>query len=81
MIERASKMFPEREHIAAAVIWQQILVSIENKLWLNSLHVAISLNQLHLLLSEQDQNAAAEPFCRRALSIREKVLGTDHPLK
>jgi hypothetical protein len=81
MIERASKLFPEREHIAAAAIWQQILASIENKLGLNSLDVAISLSQLHLLLSEQDQHAAAEPFCRRALSIREKVLGPDHPVK
>jgi hypothetical protein len=81
MIERASKLCSGRKCITAAVIWQQILVGIENKLGPNSLYVAISLNQLGLLLSEQDQHAAAEPFYRRALSIRDKVLGPDHPAK
>jgi tetratricopeptide (TPR) repeat protein len=41
--------------------------------------VATSLDYLTVLYGDQGQYLKAEPFCRRALAIREKVLGPDHP--
>jgi hypothetical protein len=38
-----------------------------------------SLNNLATLYYEQGQYAQAEPLHRRALAIREKALGPDHP--
>jgi formylglycine-generating enzyme required for sulfatase activity len=38
-----------------------------------------SVNNLAILLSDQGDYAAAEPFCRRALEGYEKSLGPDHP--
>jgi tetratricopeptide (TPR) repeat protein len=40
---------------------------------------ATSLNNLARLLRDQGAFAEAQPFCERALAIREKVLGPDHP--
>src|SRR5260370_773531 len=38
------------------------------------------LNQRALALYQQDRYADAEPLFKRALAIREKALGTNHPL-
>ena len=40
---------------------------------------AASLNTLAALLQEQGALAAARPLYERALAIREKVLGPEHP--
>ena len=39
----------------------------------------ISLNNLALLYRAQGQYAKAEPLYQRALGIREKALGPEHP--
>jgi tetratricopeptide (TPR) repeat protein len=41
--------------------------------------VAVSLNNLAKLYYAQGQYAQAEPLYRRALAIREKALGPEHP--
>ena len=41
--------------------------------------VATRLNELALLYYSQGKYAEAEPFCERALAIREKELGAEHP--
>jgi Tetratricopeptide repeat len=42
-------------------------------------YTAASLHDLALLLRDQDNPAAARPLFERALAIRERVLGSDHP--
>jgi hypothetical protein len=42
--------------------------------------VAESLNDLGLMYREQGRRDGAEPLPARALSIRERTLGSDHPL-
>ena len=44
-----------------------------------SRQVAISLNDLALVLAALDRWAEAEPLYRRALAMNEKALGPDHP--
>ena len=39
----------------------------------------VSLNNLAVLYDEQGRYAEAEPLYKRALAIREKALGPDHP--
>uniref|UniRef100_H0X7K3 Kinesin light chain n=1 Tax=Otolemur garnettii TaxID=30611 RepID=H0X7K3_OTOGA len=41
--------------------------------------VAATLNNLAVLYGKRGKYKEAEPLCQRALEIREKVLGTDHP--
>jgi tetratricopeptide (TPR) repeat protein len=41
--------------------------------------VAVSLNNLAKLYYAQGQYAQAEPLYRRALAIKEKALGPEHP--
>ena len=41
--------------------------------------VATSLNNLAVLYRDQGKYAEAEPLYQRALAIREKALGSDHP--
>ncbi|RXM96627.1 Kinesin light chain 1 [Acipenser ruthenus] len=41
--------------------------------------VAETLNNLAVLYGKRGKYKEAEPLCKRALEIREKVLGTDHP--
>ena len=43
-------------------------------------NVATSLNNLAALYKAKGQFADAEPLYQRALAIREKVLGPDHPI-
>eukprot|EP00069_Balaena_mysticetus_P008369 bmy_05898T0 len=49
----------------------------------SSLHilgvVAATLNNLAVLYGKRGKYKEAEPLCKRALEIREKVLGKDHP--
>ena len=40
----------------------------------------MSLNNLATLYQAQDHHAEAEPLHQRALAIREKTLGPEHPL-
>jgi hypothetical protein len=42
-------------------------------------NTATSLNSLAALLKAQGDRASARPLFERALAIREKVLGTNHP--
>ncbi|KAF3830831.1 hypothetical protein GH733_002069, partial [Mirounga leonina] len=42
-------------------------------------HVAATLNNLAVLYGKRGKYKEAEPLCKRALEIREKVLGKDHP--
>jgi tetratricopeptide (TPR) repeat protein len=42
--------------------------------------VATSLNNLAALYRDQGEYAAAEPLYKRALAIRDKALGPEHPL-
>lgn len=44
-----------------------------------SLQVAATLNNLAVLYGKRGKYKDAEPLCKRALEIREKVLGKDHP--
>ncbi|ELW66021.1 Kinesin light chain 4 [Tupaia chinensis] len=44
-----------------------------------SSQVAATLNNLAVLYGKRGKYKEAEPLCQRALEIREKVLGTDHP--
>ncbi|XP_016335363.1 kinesin light chain 1-like isoform X2 [Sinocyclocheilus anshuiensis] len=44
-----------------------------------TLSVAATLNNLAVLYGKRGKYKEAEPLCKRALEIREKVLGTDHP--
>src|SRR5262249_40802065 len=41
--------------------------------------VATSLHNLAILYADQGRYAEAEPLYKRALAIREKVLGDEHP--
>ncbi|KAG7274638.1 hypothetical protein CRUP_009681 [Coryphaenoides rupestris] len=41
--------------------------------------VAATLNNLAVLYGKRGKYKEAEPLCKRALEIREKVLGTEHP--
>lgn len=41
--------------------------------------VAATLNNLAVLYGKRGKYKDAEPLCKRALEIREKVLGKDHP--
>ena len=43
------------------------------------LQVAATLNNLAVLYGKRGKYKDAEPLCKRALEIREKVLGRDHP--
>jgi tetratricopeptide (TPR) repeat protein len=43
------------------------------------LKVAATLNNLAVLYGKRGKYKDAEPLCKRALEIREKVLGKDHP--
>ena len=45
----------------------------------NTLDVAMSLNNLAMLLHTEGKYAEAEPLHRRALAMREKALGPEHP--
>ena len=51
----------------------------EARSWPHHLHTATSLNNLAYLLRDQGVPAAARPLLERALAIRERVLGPDHP--
>uniref|UniRef100_A0A8C9PN48 Kinesin light chain n=1 Tax=Spermophilus dauricus TaxID=99837 RepID=A0A8C9PN48_SPEDA len=42
-------------------------------------HLAATLNNLAVLYGKRGRYREAEPLCQRALEIREKVLGADHP--
>ncbi|XP_051504120.1 kinesin light chain 1-like isoform X3 [Myxocyprinus asiaticus] len=44
-----------------------------------SAEVAATLNNLAVLYGKRGKYKEAEPLCKRALEIREKVLGKDHP--
>ncbi|BHF71994.1 microtubule motor activity [Sparganum proliferum] len=46
---------------------------------LNEALVAATLNNLAVLYGKRGKYREAEPLCKRALEIREKVLGSDHP--
>ncbi|OXB82874.1 UNVERIFIED_CONTAM: hypothetical protein H355_010444 [Colinus virginianus] len=46
---------------------------------LMSMQVAATLNNLAVLYGKRGKYKEAEPLCKRALEIREKVLGKDHP--
>ena len=41
--------------------------------------MAATLNNLAVLYGKRGKYREAEPLCKRALEIREKVLGKDHP--
>lgn len=41
--------------------------------------MAATLNNLAVLYGKRGKYKDAEPLCKRALEIREKVLGCDHP--
>ena len=43
------------------------------------LQVAATLNNLAVLYGKRGKYKEAEPLCKRALEIRVKVLGKDHP--
>ena len=43
------------------------------------MNAAASLNNLAALYDDQGRYAEAEPFYQRALAIREKALGREHP--
>jgi CHAT domain-containing protein/tetratricopeptide (TPR) repeat protein len=79
MIEKADRLHSQGDYAAAAAIWQQLLTISEKLLGPDHPDVALSLNNLALLLSDQGQYSAAEPLYRRALAIRERALGSDHP--
>jgi Tetratricopeptide repeat len=44
-----------------------------------SIPIATSLNNLAYLIRDMGDAEAAEPLFRRAISVREKVLGPHHP--
>ena len=48
-------------------------------LWAAAYLIANSLNNLAVLLKTKGDYAGAEPLYRRALAIRERALGPDHP--
>ena len=48
-------------------------------MYLTSKQVVPTLNNLAVLYGKWDKYKDAEPFCKRPLNIREKVLGKDHP--
>ncbi|KAM9294300.1 kinesin light chain 1 [Gastrophryne carolinensis] len=49
------------------------------ELGLSEAQVAATLNNLAVLYGKRGKYKEAEPLCKRALEIREKVLGKDHP--
>jgi Tetratricopeptide repeat len=52
---------------------------LERVLGPNHRHTATSLNDLAAVLRAQDDPTAARPLFERALDIRERVLGPEHP--
>jgi tetratricopeptide (TPR) repeat protein len=79
LVERAEKLRSEAKHGEAILVWRKILAILENALKPEQLSIALALNNLGLLLSNQGQYAAAEALYRRSLAIHEKVLRPDHP--
>ncbi|MEI8252021.1 MAG: tetratricopeptide repeat protein, partial [Synechococcus sp. ELA057] len=67
------------KYAAAEPLYRRALVIREKVLGPAHPAVALSLNNLAVLLNDQGQYAAAETLYRRALAIREKTLGPDHP--
>ena len=60
---------------------KQLLVALKEaeKFGEQDARLAMSLNNLAELYRTQGKYAAAESLCRRALAIREKALGPEHP--
>lgn len=76
--ERAGRLRSEKKYEAAIDIYRQILTLREGSLGLYHRDVALTLNNLAVLLFQSGRFAAAEPLYRRALAIQEKVLGDEH---
>jgi tetratricopeptide (TPR) repeat protein len=66
-------------YAAARPLFERALAIREKALDPDHPYIAMSLNNLALLLEEQGDFAGARPLCERALAIREKALGPDHP--
>nr|CAD7259131.1 unnamed protein product [Timema shepardi] len=58
---------------------KEMNISEEVEKYLSEPRVAATLNNLAVLYGKRGKYKEAEPLCKRALEIREKVLGKDHP--
>jgi tetratricopeptide (TPR) repeat protein len=77
--EMASYHYGRAFYAKAEPLFRRSLQIREKHLGSDHPDVAVSLNNLALLLQTQGKYADAEPLYRRALKIDEKALGTDHP--
>ena len=59
--------------------WHNARWQYMRRCWSNHLDVATSLNTLAYFYEKQGRYADAEPLYQRALAIREKEFGPDHP--
>ncbi len=74
----ASKAYHQADYAQAEKLYLAALKEAE-KFGNQDLRLALSLNNLARLYKTQGNYAQAEPLLRRALAIREKVLGSEHP--
>jgi hypothetical protein len=70
---------PVRSLLKAILAAVAIAVQIQPLSAGDPLAEARALNQQAIVLDEQGRHAEAEPIFARALAIREKALGPDHP--
>ena len=72
-------LYGKGKYAEATPLARESLALREKALGKDHPDVALSLNNLALLLQDQGAYAEARPLHDRALAIREKALGMDHP--
>ncbi|MCK4403862.1 MAG: tetratricopeptide repeat protein, partial [candidate division Zixibacteria bacterium] len=79
LMQHAKQLYEKGEYGVATSVAQEALRIAETTLGLADPKTGTSINNLALLYDSQGKYAEAEPLYKRALEIREKVLGSDHP--
>src|SRR5712691_3830004 len=72
------RAFQQKRYAEAEQFFQASIREAE-RFGLQDARLGTSLNSLAILYFAQTNNAAAEPLYKRALSIRERALGPEHP--
>ncbi|XP_028252306.1 kinesin light chain 1 isoform X2 [Parambassis ranga] len=78
-IVAVSWFHPRFRRLCLTVSTQQVQQACVSTVWTSITEVAATLNNLAVLYGKRGKYKEAEPLCKRALEIREKVLGKDHP--
>ena len=79
LFEEAAKLWKQGDYRRGISVARKALEVAETSFGKNDINTGKSINLLGLLYEAQGDYAAAEPLYQRALAIREKILGTQHP--